>query len=75
MRTAVGIEDNHAYHRVPDVLASRKERAESLAKHWRQTIGGGRLIYTRHAEGRQILLEARSQQHGRIRQMAFELWK
>jgi superfamily II DNA or RNA helicase len=35
----------------------------------------GRLIYTHHAEGRQILLAARSQQHGRVRQMAFELWK
>ncbi len=75
VRTAVGITDNRAYHRVPDVLASRKKRAEALARHWRRTVGGGRLIYTRHAEGRQILLEARSQQHGRVRQMAFELWK
>jgi superfamily II DNA or RNA helicase len=75
VRTAVGITDNQAYHRVPDVLASRKERAEVLARYWRQYVGGGRLIYTRHAEGRQILLEARSQQHGRVRQMAFELWK
>lgn len=75
IRSALGVKDNRAYHCVPDVLASRKERAEALAKYWRQYVGGGRLIYTRHAEGRQILLEARSQQHGRIRQMAFELWK
>ena len=67
--------EQRAYHPVPDILASHKKRAESLAKFWRQYVGGGELIYTRRAEGREILLQARSQQHGRIRQMAFELWK
>jgi superfamily II DNA or RNA helicase len=67
--------EERAYHPVPDILAAHKKRAEALAKFWRQYVGGGELIYTRRAEGREILLQARSQQHGRIRQMAFELWK
>ncbi|MFZ1400014.1 MAG: hypothetical protein WAS33_24120, partial [Candidatus Promineifilaceae bacterium] len=67
--------DDRAYHPVPDILASHKKRAEALAKFWRQYVGGGELIYTRRAEGREVLLQARSRQHGRIRQMAFELWK
>ncbi len=67
--------EDRAYHPVPDILASHKKRAEALAKYWQQYVGGGALIYTRRAEGREILLQARSRQHGRIRQMAFELWK
>jgi hypothetical protein len=67
-------EDLKAYHRVPDVLATRRERAESLSHHWQQYVGGGRLIYTRTAEGRRILLQARAQKRQRIRQTAFEIW-
>jgi superfamily II DNA or RNA helicase len=67
--------DVRAYHRVPDVLATKKNRAEAFAQVWQRFVGGGRLIYTRHEEGRQILLAARGQQHGRIRQVAFELWR
>jgi hypothetical protein len=37
--------------------------------------GEGRLVCTRHAEGRAILLQVWGKQHGRIRQMAFGLWK
>ncbi len=68
-------EDLKAYHRVPDLLANRRERAEALARHWRRYVGGGRLIYTRTVEGRRILLAARAQQHGAVRQMAFEIWR
>jgi len=68
-------EDPKAYHRVPDVLASRRERAESLARHWQHYVGGGRLVYTRSDEGRHILLQARAQQRQQIRQMAFEIWR
>ena len=56
--------DLKAYHRVPDVLASRRERAETLARHWQHYVGGGRLVYTRTAEGRRILLQARAEQPG-----------
>jgi superfamily II DNA or RNA helicase len=68
-------EDLKAYHRVPDVLASRRQRAEALAYHWQHYVGGGRLVYTRTDEGRRILLQARARQRRQIRQMAFEIWK
>jgi hypothetical protein len=75
VRTVLGLgSELRAYHRVPDVLATRRGRAESLSKHWHHYVGGGRLIYTRSGEGRQILLKARSQRRHRPRQMAFELW-
>jgi hypothetical protein len=70
-------EDLRAYHRVPAVLASRRERAEALAHHWRRYVGGGRLLYTRTAEGRSVLLQARAGRRGGGggRPLAFELWK
>ncbi len=68
-------EDLRAYHRVPDILAGRKERAEALGRHWEHYVGGSRLIYTRTEEGRRILLQARTQQRKRIRQIAFEHWR
>jgi superfamily II DNA or RNA helicase len=67
-------EDLKAYHRVPDALATRRERAECLSRYWQEYVGGGRLIYTRTAEGRRILLQARAQDRQRIRQTAFEIW-
>ncbi|MBU1751348.1 MAG: DEAD/DEAH box helicase family protein [Chloroflexi bacterium] len=76
VRTLVGRGDEvYAYHRVPDALAARKERAEILGRYWQQYVGGGRLIYTRTAEGRRILLQVRALHRQPIRQMAFEIWK
>jgi superfamily II DNA or RNA helicase len=76
VRTTLGLsEDLRAYHRLPDVLASRRERAEVLARYWRRYVGGGRLIYTRNDEGRRILLQARAQQQQSIRQIALEIWR
>ena len=66
--------DLRAYHRVPDVLAVRRERAEALEKYWQRYVGGGRLVYTRNPEGRRILLAARGKPRRKIRQMAFEIW-
>lgn len=67
--------DIRAYHRVPDVLASRKQRAETLARYWETYVGGGRLIFTRTAEGRRLLLKARAEESKQIEQMAFEIWR
>jgi len=76
VRALLGLdEDLRAYHRVPDPLATRRERAERLARHWQRYVGGGRLVYTRTDEGRRILLQARAEQRHRIRQMAFEIWR
>lgn len=75
VRTALGLgEELRAYHRVPDVLASRRERAEALEKHWKRYVGGGQLVYTRTPAGRRILLQARGKTRAKIRQMAFEIW-
>ena len=75
VRKVLGLGDElHAYHPVPKVLATRRERADALARYWKRYVGGGRLIYTRTEEGRRLLLKARSQQRKRIRQMAFEVW-
>lgn len=57
------------------LLATCRERAESLARHWQQYVGGGPLVYTRSDEGRRILLQARADQRHRVRQMAFEIWR
>jgi hypothetical protein len=77
IRKRFGISDMELkdYHRVPDVLASHRDRAEALARYWRQYVGGGGLVYTHTAEGQRILLEARSRRRQRVRQMAFEFWK
>lgn len=75
VRTVLGLGgDLYAYHPVPKVLASRRERAEALARYWKRYVGGGRLIYTRTEEGRRLLLQARAQRRRRVRQMAFEVW-
>jgi hypothetical protein len=74
-RTAFRLEDERAFHRVPDLLASRRERAETLAHHWQTYVGGNTLVYTHTDEGRRILLQARSQPRRRIHQMALETWR
>ncbi len=66
---------NVAYHPVPEVLGTRKERAEALGTAWRQYVGGGDVVYTRTEEGRKLLLEARAQQRPKVKGMAFEVWR
>ncbi len=47
------------YHAVPQVLGVTKERAEIFWLAWQKRVSSGRLIYTRSAEARKILLKAR----------------
>lgn len=68
-------EDPKAYHWVPDALASHRERAEALARHWQRLLGGGELVYIRTDEGRRLLLQARAQRRRPFWQMAFEIWR
>ena len=63
-----------AYHPVPDLLATRKERAEAFSPHWQRFVGGA-LVYTRTGEGRRRLLAARAQRRPETRDLAFEVWK
>jgi hypothetical protein len=48
------------YHAVPTALAVRKKRAALLHRAWARRVGPARLIYTRTAEGRALLLRARA---------------
>ena len=64
-----------AYHPVPKVLASRKERAEALAQHWRRFVGAGELVYTRRPEGWRVLMKARAQRRPKVKSLAFETWR
>jgi hypothetical protein len=63
-----------AFHPVPNLLSVRRELAEAFARHWTAYVGGGELIYTRSDQGRDILLEARTQRRPRASSLAFEVW-
>jgi superfamily II DNA or RNA helicase len=76
IRTIIGqSKDARAYHKVPDILACQKKRAEIFAKYWKKYVGGGRLLYTHDSEGRQLVLEARGKVKHDVRNLAFEVWK
>lgn len=47
------------YHSVSASLGARKETAEKFARLWNSRVGSSRLVFTRSAEGRQVLLKAR----------------
>ncbi|MCB9136150.1 MAG: DEAD/DEAH box helicase family protein [Anaerolineales bacterium] len=64
-----------AYHPVPKLLASNKERAEAFAHYWYREVGGGELIFTRTEEGRRMLLHARAQRRPKAKGLAFEIWR
>jgi hypothetical protein len=64
-----------AYHPVPKILATRKERVETFAKYWQKYVGGGEIIFTRSETGRGVLLSARAQRRPKVKQLAFEIWK
>lgn len=64
-----------AYHPVPRILASQRERVEKFAFYWEKYVGGGEVIFTRSEQGRAILLSARAQRRPKVGQMAFEVWK
>lgn len=47
------------YHAVPELLGRKKEVALSFSLLWKKHVGSCELVYTRLAEGRRILLQAR----------------
>ncbi len=61
LRRAVGVGTPGAevWHAVPDVLASRRERAEAFLKTWRRWVAPGRLVYVNSPEGAGILAAQR----------------
>lgn len=64
-----------AYHPVPKILSSRKERVDIFAKYWEKYVGGGQVVFTRSEQGRAVLLAARAQRRPKVQHQAFETWK
>ncbi|TFI57368.1 hypothetical protein E2493_15395 [Sphingomonas parva] len=48
------------YHAVPSAIARRREWAEHFHQAWQRRVGTSRLVFTRTAEGRLLLLRARA---------------
>ena len=48
------------YHAVPTILGAHKEWAECFAELWSSRVGSSRLVFARRAEGRRVLLRART---------------
>lgn len=48
------------YHAVPAIIARHKDSAEAFHRLWKAHVGSSRLVFTRTAEGRLILLRARA---------------
>lgn len=64
-----------AYHPIPDILSINKKRASLFAQNWKQYVGGGNLIYTRTAEGAELLLRLRKYNRHHVKRMNFDVWK
>jgi hypothetical protein len=64
-----------AYHPVPTVFARKRELADVFAKAWRRWVGGGELVYTRSADGAEILLRERVALRRIARAETFEEWR
>ncbi|MBA6151836.1 DEAD/DEAH box helicase family protein [Gelidibacter maritimus] len=47
------------FYAVPEIFGNHKKRALTFQKHWNHHLGKSKLIYTRHLEGRKLLLKAR----------------
>ncbi|WP_394726875.1 DEAD/DEAH box helicase family protein [Altererythrobacter sp. GH1-8] len=58
-RSWLGLFARTDYHAIPTSLGARKENAEKFAELWQKRVGSSRLLFTRTAEGRKVLLKAR----------------
>lgn len=47
------------YYSVPELFGDKKQRCELFLKYWKIHVGASEVFYTRHLEGRKILLKAR----------------
>ncbi|MCX7547721.1 DEAD/DEAH box helicase family protein [Xanthomarina sp. F1114] len=51
--------DIQNYFPVPKLFGDNKERSDVFLKHWKNYMGKSKMFYTRHLEGRKILVKAR----------------
>lgn len=47
------------FYPVPEIFGDKKENALIFQKYWSKYMGRNKLIYTRHVDGRKLLLKAR----------------
>ena len=59
-RSWLGSHRRSDYHAVPEAIGRQKASAEVFHREWRARVGSARLVYTRSAEGRLVLLRARA---------------
>lgn len=59
-RSWLGLHRRADYHAVPEAIGRQKASAEAFHREWRARVGSARLVFTRSAEGRLILLRARA---------------
>ncbi|MEX2458947.1 MAG: hypothetical protein WD770_08180, partial [Actinomycetota bacterium] len=63
------------YHPVPTVFGRKKEFAEAFGRAWAKWVGGGGLVYTRSAEGAEILLRERAAARLKVRRELIVEWR
>lgn len=71
LRAKTWVNDQTKYFAVPSMFDKRKEDAIGLLYHLEKYIGEYELIYTRNAEGRHILLDARLNALGNKQERTF----
>lgn len=69
----LGLRRRTDYHSVPEVIARRKESAEQFHRAWKAHVGESKLIFTRTADGRLLLLRARARSFAAGFQRAVDL--
>jgi len=70
--------DIENFYPVPEVFGDKKAKALVFQKHWNTHIGKSKLFYTRHKEGRVLLLKARlAHVHNAFKKVSKEvmIWK
>lgn len=68
-------QEKTAYHPVPKEFGIKKKYAEVFHANWRKFVGGGKLIYTRSAEGAKLLITERGKRFNRVKRANLDLWK
>lgn len=59
-RSWLGSQRRSDYHAVPEAIGRQKASAEAFHREWRARVGSVKLVYTRSATGRLVLLRARA---------------
>lgn len=64
-----------AWHPVPDVLGTNKEKAEIFNRHWNRWVSRGEMVYLRSAEGEKIIEQFGMSNQLGIRKQVANFWR